>query len=56
MKATQTNTSKSAKSTLTPRIKTGKTLLRSAQGDLTSAQRKLDTAQAIRRFARRSAA
>jgi len=34
----------------------GKTLFKSAQGDLNAAQRKLDSARAIRRSARGSAA
>lgn len=56
MKPSRSKSSKPTKSTLTPRIKAGKTLLRSAQSDLAAAQRKLNDAQAIRRSARRSAA
>lgn len=49
---TNTHTSaKSAKSALTPRMKTGKSLLKSAQGDLRRAQTRLDNARAIRRAA-----
>lgn len=55
MNTPRTNTTKSANS-MTPRIKAGKTLFKSAQGDLNAAQRKLDSARAIRRSARGSAA
>jgi hypothetical protein len=51
MEPSRTNPSKS-ESSLTPRVKAGKTLFLSAKGDLTAAQRKLDAARALRESAR----
>lgn len=50
--STSRSTSNSVRAPLTPRMKAGKQLFKSAQSDLRTAQRKLDSARALRRSAR----
>jgi hypothetical protein len=52
MSISRATTAKAAKAPLTPRMKAGKKLFKSAQSDLRDAQRKLDSARALRRAAR----